>query len=80
MMSKIEWDIRNEGRTWTKDEAWSRFELTPEKFEIIGGQLLLSEEERENLLGVLLELVGAHRAVRLGKPSVWRTAVAGLPD
>jgi uncharacterized tellurite resistance protein B-like protein len=47
---------------------------------MIDGQLLLSEEERENLLGLLLELVGADRAVRLGEPSVWRAAIAGLPD
>jgi hypothetical protein len=80
MMSRIDWDIRNDGRRWNKDEAWSRFELTPEKFEMIDGQLLLSEEERENLLGLLLELVGADRAVRLGEPSVWRAAIAGLPD
>jgi hypothetical protein len=72
------WDIRNEGRAWRKEEIWQRFELLPHKFEMIDGQLLLSQEERENLLGVLLELVGADRAVELGNAGVWRTAVARL--
>jgi hypothetical protein len=30
------------------------------------------------LLGLLLENVGADRAVRLGDPSVWRSAVEAL--
>jgi hypothetical protein len=68
-----------EGRSWRKEEMWERFELLPEKFEMISGELLLSDEERENLLGVLLELVGADRTVQLGKPEVWRAAVGKLP-
>jgi hypothetical protein len=79
-MSKLNWDIRNEGRSWDKDEAWQRFELIPEKSEMIHGQLTWSEEERENMLGLLLELVGADRAVRLGRPGVWRAAVAKLRE
>jgi hypothetical protein len=47
---------------------------------MIQGELLLSDEERENLLGALLELVGATRAVQLGSPDVWRAAIAGLPE
>ena len=78
-MGQPNWDIRGEGRTWRQDEAWQRFELVPEKFEMILGQLALSDEERESLLGVLLELVGANRAVQLGSPGVWRAAIAGLP-
>ncbi len=77
-MSEPQWDIRNEGRDWRKDEAWQRFELIPEKFEMIHGRLLLSDEDRENLLGVLLELVGADRAVQLGRSEVWRAAIAKL--
>jgi hypothetical protein len=79
-MSKLRWDIRNEGRAWDKGEAWERFELVPEKFEMLQGQLSLSQEERENLLGVLLELIGADHAVQLGGPDVWRTAIAKLPE
>jgi hypothetical protein len=62
-----------------QDECWQRFELLPEKFEMIHGKLLLSDEDCENLLAVMLELVGADRAVRLGNPQIWRAAVAKLP-
>jgi hypothetical protein len=55
-----------------------RYALTPEKLEMIGGKLLWSDEDREMLLGLLLENVGADRAVRLGDPEVWRAAVAKL--
>jgi hypothetical protein len=77
-MTKIHWDIRGEGRPWGKGEAMERFRLTPEKFEMIDGKLLVSDQDRETLLGLLLENVGADRAVRLGDPEVWRVAVAKL--
>jgi hypothetical protein len=73
------WDIRNQGRSWGKGEAWERFILKPEKIEMVGGKLLSSDEDRETLLALLLENVGADRAVQLGDPEVWRTAVAKLP-
>ena len=79
-MTKPNWDIRNEARTWSKDEAWQRFELLPEKFEMIHGRLLLSDEEIDSLLGLALEPVGADRAVQLGRPRVWCAAVAALTD
>jgi hypothetical protein len=78
-MPKARWDIRREGRQWTKDECWERFELFPEKNEMFSGQLSWCQEERENILGLLLELVGADRALRLGRPEVWRAAIADLP-
>jgi hypothetical protein len=74
----IPWDIRNEGRAWTKDEAFDRYSLGPEKFEMVDGKLLWSDEDRETLLALLLENVGADRAVRLGDPEVWRRAVGKL--
>ena len=77
-MTKPKWDIRNEGRAWGKDEAWARFVLTPEKIEMVEGKLLSTEDDRETLLALLLENVGADRAVRLGDPDVWRAAVAKL--
>jgi hypothetical protein len=76
--TKIRWDIRNEGRSWAKGEAMDRFMLTPAKFEMVDGKLLWSDRDREMLLGLLLENVGADRAVRLGNPGVWRVAVAKL--
>jgi hypothetical protein len=72
-MTKPKWDIRNEGRAWGKDEAWARFVLKPEKIEMVKGKLLSTEEDRETLLALLLENVGADRAVQLGDPEVWRT-------
>ncbi len=78
-MNKPRWDIKNESRGWNRHEAWARFELLPEKNELISGQLTWSDEEREHVLGVLLELIGADRAVQLGNADVWRAAVAKLP-
>lgn len=74
-----QWDIRNEGRAWGKGEAWERFILKPEKIELVRGKLLDRDEDRETLLGLLLENIGADRAVQLGNPEVWRAAVAKLP-
>ena len=78
MSVDVKWDIRREGRAWTGDEGMQRFNLTPEKFEMYRGKLFWSEEDRVNLLGLLLENVGADQAVRLGDPAVWRAAVAAL--
>jgi len=74
----VKWDIRKQGRAWMGDEAMQRFALTPEKFEMYQGRLFWSDEDRLNLLGLLLENVGAARAVQLGDPAVWRDAVAEL--
>jgi hypothetical protein len=46
--------------------------------EMFEGKLLWYEEDRVKLLGLLLENVGADRAVRLGNPDVWRGAVRSL--
>ncbi len=78
-MQEIDWDIRREGRAWEDGEAEDRWQLTPEKFEMMDGRLFLDEEQRLLLLGLLLENVGADAAVRLGDPNVWHAAVAGLP-
>ena len=45
---------------------------------MVEGKLFWSEEDRVNMLGLLLENVGADRAVRLGDPEVWRAAVSRL--
>jgi hypothetical protein len=74
----MEWDIRREGRAWGGAEGLQRYSLTPEKFELFDGKLFWSEEDRVKLLGLLLENVGADRAVRLGDPRVWMEAVEGL--
>jgi len=77
-MPKRQWDIRREGRAWRGPEARARFELTPEKIEMIEGKLFWSEEDRLVMLGLLLENVGADKAVQFDDPAVWREAIAHL--
>ena len=45
---------------------------------MVRGKLFWSEEERLTLLALLLENVGADKAVRLGEPAIWREAVDAL--
>ena len=77
-MPSVAWDIRRAGRAWGS-EAMARYQLTPEKIEMIDGRLFWSDEDRLTMLGLLLENVGADAAVRLGDPAVWKAAVADLP-
>jgi hypothetical protein len=74
-MADIEWEIRREGRSWTRDEMASRWPLTPEKFEAIDGKIFWSDEDRLNLLAMLLENVGIDVAIGLAPPDVWRAAL-----
>jgi hypothetical protein len=74
------WKVGRQARAWAETEAFERYELTPERIEMVEGKLLWSDEERLQLLGLLLENVGADAAVRLGSPDVWREAVANLKD
>jgi hypothetical protein len=76
----VQWDIRREGRAWTPEEWRVRRELTPDKNELRRGQLYYSEEDRLNMLALLLENVGADRAVRFGDPRVRREAIAALDE
>jgi hypothetical protein len=73
-MMDSDWHIGRLPHEWG-EKALSRLDFCPEKFEVIDGELLLSEEERVNLLGALLELVGTDRAVQLGDATVWRKSV-----
>ncbi len=77
-MSGIRWDIRREGRSWEGDEAWDRYQLTPEKTEMTDGKLYWDDEERLTMLGLLLENVGIDKAIRLGDPRLWREAITEL--
>ncbi len=77
-MEEIQWDLRPEGRAWQGPEAIARYELTPEKMEMIRGELFWSDDERLTMLALLLENVGVDQAVRIGNPSVWHTALAKL--
>jgi len=75
-METTRWDIRLDGRPWEGPEAMARYQLTPEKFEMTEGRLFWTDEQRETLLALLLENVGARRAVQLGNPAIWKQAVA----
>jgi hypothetical protein len=79
-MSKIDWDIRREGRAWKAGEVRQRYEMTPEKMELIEGKLFWTEEDRLIMLGLLLENVGIDKAIRLGDPNVWREAISHLEE
>ncbi len=76
----IDWRITEAGHSWKSGEVAPRFELTPEKLEMVDGKLLSNEAARLRLLGLLLENCGAEAAVRMGDPEVWRRAVASLSD
>lgn len=73
-------DVRHEGRAWTREEIASRWRTPPlpEKIELMDGKIFLAEEQRLAMLGCLLENVGADAAVRLGDPEVWREAIDRL--
>jgi hypothetical protein len=37
-MPSSPWDIRREGRVWHAEEAMARYQLTPEKIEMVKGR------------------------------------------
>jgi len=79
-LGNVVWDIRREGRAWTRDEWEVRRELTPEKIEMVRLKLFWTDEDRLAMLALLLENVGADQAVRLGDPQVWCEAVERRSD
>jgi hypothetical protein len=74
---KDEWDIRREGRQWTREEWERHLYQAPEKIEFAGG-IFNDDEERMTVLAMLLENLGIDRAVRLGNPADWKAAVEEL--
>jgi hypothetical protein len=76
-MSAPDWDIRREGRRWTREEFERRIYQAPEKIEFKGG-IFVSERERLTVLGMLLENLGIDKAVRFGKLEDWKAAIADL--
>ena len=79
-MASVNWDIRREGRAWCPEEVESRYSLTPEKIELVEGKLFWSDEERLNMLALLLENIGIDKAIHLGDPNVWREAISSLEE
>ncbi len=79
-MPEVKWDICRQGRAWGPGEAHARYELSPEKIEMIKAKLFWSERDRLVMLALLLENVGVDKAVRLGDPAVWREALEHLRE
>jgi len=76
--AEVRWDIRRQGRPWTREEWDARRELTPDKNELSRGKLYWRDEDRLTMLALLLENLGVDQAVHLGDPEVWREAIAAL--
>lgn len=78
-MSPLLWDIRRVGRRWTREESQQRMHQAPEKIEFVAG-IFSSEKERLTVLGMLLENLGIDRAVRFGKLTDCKAAIADLEN
>ena len=68
-------DIRREGRRWSREEIDTHYRMAPEKIELINGMLFGTETDRLVMLGLLLENLGLDKAVQFGDPEVWRAAI-----
>jgi hypothetical protein len=76
-MIPMEWDIRREGRRWTREESEHRMRQAPEKIEFVGG-IFAGERQRLLVLGMLLENLGIDKVVRFGNLADWKAAIADL--
>ncbi len=72
----MKWDIQRQGRKWNRSEIEEKYiKLCPEKMELIKGKLFWTDEDRLNLLAMLLENVGMDATVMLGDPALWKQAI-----
>ena len=72
----MEINIQRQGRKWSRTEVEQKYrKLSPEKIELIEGRMFWTDEQRLNMLALLLENVGMDAAVRLGDPAVWKQAI-----
>ena len=78
-MRRNDWDIRREGRKWTREEQDRRSNQAPEKIEYVDG-IFDSDDARLTVLAMLLENLGIDQAVRLGNPADWKAAVTELVE
>jgi hypothetical protein len=76
-IKSIKWDIRREGRRWSNEEFDQRLYRAPEKIEFVNG-IFASEQERFNVLGMLLENLGIDKVVRFGRLADWKAATADV--
>jgi hypothetical protein len=74
--ASMEFDIQRQGRKWSRAEVEQKYhKLCPEKIELIEGKMFWSDEQRLNMLALLLENVGMDAAVSLGDPKLWLHAI-----
>lgn len=72
----MEFNIQRQGRKWSRAEVEEKYRtLCPEKIELIEGRMFWTDEQRLNMLALLLENVGMDAAVSLGDPALWKQAV-----
>ena len=72
----MEFNIQRQGRKWNRAEIEQKYhDLCPEKIELIEGKMFWSDEQRVNMLALLLENVGIDAAVKLGDPALWKQAI-----
>lgn len=72
----MDFNIQRQGRKWKRSEIEQKYhKLCPEKIELVEGMLFWTDEERLNMLALLLENVGMDAAVRLGNPKLWKQAI-----
>ena len=73
----VPWDIRNESRSWTKEEISTRYlrMLMDIKDELTDGRLYNQHGTRMMVLGLLLENQGLDNAVQFGKIEDWERAL-----
>ena len=72
----MEFNIQRQGRKWSRTEVEQKYhELCPEKIELFEGKMFWSDEQRLNMLALLLENVGMDAAVKLGDPALWKLAI-----
>jgi hypothetical protein len=76
-MTQERWDIRREGRRWTREESQCRMREAPEEIEFVGG-IFAGEQQRLLVLGMLLENLGIDKVVRFGNLADWKAAIADL--
>ena len=66
----MEFNIQRHGRKWSRSEVEQKYHnLCPEKIELIEGKMFWTDEQRLNMLALLLENVGMDAAVKLGDPT-----------
>ena len=72
----MEFNIQRQGRKWNRTEVEQKYhKLCPEKIELVEGKMFWNDEQRLNMLALLLENVGMDAAVSLGDPALWKQAI-----